>query len=195
MMINQSIHTSANIDYTAIIKGNVSIGENTYIAPGVIISAAHGSIEIGANTVIMENAIIRSSAKFDCTIGDNVLIGPKACITGATIHNACFIATNATIFHGSEILSGSVVAVNGIVHVGTYCPENSYIKINHVAFGNPAVIYAPAEIDALHTEVRKLGFAKYVYDMDVTGMNTSGVYTAMTNLIVERMKNQIIEIK
>jgi carbonic anhydrase/acetyltransferase-like protein (isoleucine patch superfamily) len=179
---------TANIDETVIIKGKVSVGENTYIAPGVIINAPHGSIKIGANTVIMENAIIRSSAKFDCKIGDNVLIGPKACITGATIHNACFIATNATIFHGSEILSGSVVAVDGIVHIGTWCPENTYIKINHVAFGNPAVIYAPTEIDALHTELRKLGFAKYVYDMDVAGMSTSEVYTAMTNLIVERMK-------
>jgi hypothetical protein len=77
--------------------------------------------------------------------------------------------------------------VNGIVHIGTYCPENSFVKINHVAFGNPAVIYAPTEIDALHTELRKLGFAKYVYDIDVAGMNTSEVYTAMTNLIVERM--------
>ena len=99
------IHNSAKIDDSVIIKGNVSIGENTYIAPGVIINATHGSIEISANTVIMENAIIRSSAKFDCTIGDNVLIGPKACITGATIHDACFIGTNATIFHGSAILS------------------------------------------------------------------------------------------
>ena len=187
-MSNQSTHSSANIDDSAIIKGNVSIGENTYIAPGVIINATHGSIEIGANAVIMENAIIRSSVKFDCRIGDNVLIGPKACITGATIHNACFIATNATIFHGSEILSGSVVAVNGIVHIGTHCPENTYIKINHVALGNPAVIYAPTEIDALHTELRKLGFAKYVYDMDVAGMSTTEVYTAMTNLIGERMK-------
>lgn len=186
-MSEQAIHTSANMDESVIIKGNVSIGENTYIAPGVIINATHGSIEIGANTVIMENAIIRSSAKFDCKIGNNVLIGPKACITGATIHNACFIATNATIFHSSEILSGSVVAVNGIVHIGTYCPENTYIKINHVAFGNPAVIYAPTEIDALHTELRKLGFAKYVYDMDVTGMSATEVYTAMTNLIVQRM--------
>ncbi|MEP7317679.1 MAG: hypothetical protein ABI921_03030 [Panacibacter sp.] len=183
-----TIHTSANIDDTAIIKGNVSIGENTYIAPGVIINATHGSIEIGANTVIMENAIIRSSAKFDCKIGDNVLIGPKACITGATIHNACFIATNATIFHGSEILSGSVVAVNAIVHIGTHCPENTFIKINHVALGNPAVIYPPTEIDALHTELRKLGFAKYVYDMDVAGMSTSEVYTAMTNLIVKQFR-------
>ncbi|MEP6844832.1 MAG: hypothetical protein ABI861_02475 [Panacibacter sp.] len=191
-MSKQQISATANIDDTVIIKGNVSIGENTYIAPGVIINAMQGIIEIGANAVIMENAIIRSSAKFDCKIGDNVLIGPKACITGAVIHNACFIATNATIFHGSEILSGSVVTVNGIVHIGTYCPENTFIKINHVAFGNPVVIYAPNEMDALHTELRKLGFAKYVYDMDVTGMNTSEVYTATTNLIVERMKETLI---
>lgn len=189
-MSKPAIHSSANIDGSATIKGNVSIGENSYIAPGVIINATHGNIEIGANVVIMENAIIRSSAKFDCKIGDNVLIGPKACITGATIHNACFIATNATIFHGSEILSGSVIAVNGIVHIGTSCPENSFVKINHVAFGNPAVMYSPNEMDTLHTELRKLGFAKYVYDMDVEGMSTSEVYTAMTNLIVERMKTK-----
>ena len=190
-MDNQNISQSAIISDGVIIKGNVSIGDNTYIAPGAIINAYSGNIAIGTHTIIRENAIIRSSEKFSCTIGNNVLIGPKACITGATIHDACFIATNATIFYGSILEKGTVVAVNGIVHIGTYCKESTYIKINHVAFGNPAIIYPPTELDKLHEELKKTGFVKYVYDIDTAGLSNSEVYTRMTNLIIQRVKEII----
>jgi carbonic anhydrase/acetyltransferase-like protein (isoleucine patch superfamily) len=163
-----------------IIEGQVEIGEGTYIAPGTIISAIGGSISIGSKTVIMENAIIRSSPKFDCKIGDHVLVGPKACITGATIENACFIATNATIFHGSHLQGGTVLAVNGIIHVGTHCPANTYIPINHIAYGNPAVIYSPTQILDFHAELRKIGFVKYVYDIETSGLSNTAIYEQLT---------------
>jgi carbonic anhydrase/acetyltransferase-like protein (isoleucine patch superfamily) len=179
-MTHPQIHPSARIMQGVIIDGPVTIGENTYVAPGAILSANGGTIEIGNNTVIMENAIIRGSVKFNCKIGNNVLIGPKACITGATINDACFIATNATIFHGSELAGGTVLAVNGIIHIGTVCTANTYIPINHIAFGNPARIYSPAEILNFHAELKKTGFVKYVYDIETAGLSNSQIYKQLT---------------
>ena len=174
------IHPTAKIHQSVIIDGNVEIGADTFVGPGTVITATSGRISIGSKTVVMENAIIRSSKHFDCLIGDHVLIGPKACITGATIENACFIATNSTIFHGSHLQSGTVLAVNGIIHIGTYCPVDTYIPISHIGFGNPIKIYSPSEIQEFHAELKKLGFAKYVYDIDTTGLCNSEIYTQLT---------------
>ncbi len=175
------IHPTAKVHPSAIIDGDVQIGAGTYVAAGAIISAVGGRITIGDRVVIMENAIIRSSKTFDCMIGDHTLIGPKASVTGSAIENACFIATGATVFHGSHLQEGTVLAVNGIIHIGTYCPANTFIPINHIGFGNPVKIYAPTEIEEFHADLKKVGFAKYVYGIDTTGLSNKEVYTQLTN--------------
>jgi carbonic anhydrase/acetyltransferase-like protein (isoleucine patch superfamily) len=174
------IHSTAKVHRSAIVDGDVEIGAGTFIGAGAIIAATGGKISIGARTVVMENAIIRSSKRFDCVIGDHVLIGPKACITGATIENACFIATNATIFHGAHLESGTVLAVNGIIHIGTHCPANTYIPINYIGFGDPVSVYSPAEIPQFHADLKKTGFVKYVYEIDTAGLSNSEIYVQLT---------------
>ena len=186
---NQTIHPTVKIMEGVIISGSVIIGANTYVGAGVIISSNTGTIEIGANTVIMEGAIIRSSKKFSCNIGDHVLIGPKATITGSIIDDYCFIATNSTIFHGSNIKSGTVLAVNGIIHIDTFCPENTFVPINHIAFGNPAKIYSPSEIEDFHLDLKQVGFAKYVYEIDTIGLSNSDIYKKMTSKFLTNLDN------
>jgi len=185
--ITPEIHPTAIVMTGAIIEGAVSIGENTYIGAGAVIVANGSPITIGNKTVVMENAIIRSSKKFSCSIGDNVLIGPKACITGAIIEDACFIATNATIFHGSYLQSGTLIAVNGIIHINTFCPADSFIPVNHIGFGNPLKIYSPAEINDFHAELRKTGFVKFVYDIETTGMFNSEIYKQVTEKFLDNL--------
>ena len=186
--ITADIHPTAIVMTGAIIEGAVSIGENTYIGAGAVIVANGSPITIGNKTVVMENAIIRSSKKFSCSIGNNVLIGPKACITGAIIEDACFIATNATIFHGSYLQSGTLLAVNGIIHINTFCPADSFIPINHIGFGSPLKIYSPAEINDFHAELRKTGFVKFVYDIDTTGLFNTEIYTKLTEKFLDNLK-------
>jgi carbonic anhydrase/acetyltransferase-like protein (isoleucine patch superfamily) len=185
MSVQPTIHPSARIMKGATIDGPVTIGENTYVGAGAVITGNGGSIKIGSSAVIMENAVIRASPKFNCSIGNHVLVGPKACITGATVHDCCFIATNGTVFHGSELSGGTVLAVNGIIHVGTFCPADTYIPINHIAFGNPVKIYSPGQVTEFHAELRKVGFVKYVYDIDTTGLSNSEIYRQLTKKFLE----------
>lgn len=182
-----TVHPSAKVHPSAIIEGNITIGEKTFIGAGVVIVSHGGSINIGREVVIMENAVIRANHKFNCMIGNNVLVGPKATITGAVIHDACFIATNATIFHGANLESGTVVAVNSIVHVATHCQASTYIPINHIAFGNPAKVYPPDRVTDFHAELRKVGFVKYVYGFSTEGMTNPEIYTQLTREFLEHV--------
>ncbi len=185
-----NIHPTAKIMKGAIIDGDVTIGENTFIGAGAVVVSNGGAVTIGSNTVVMENAVIRSAEKFNCTIGSNVLIGPKACVTGAIIHDGCFIATNAAVFHGAELLSGTVLAVNGIIHINTFCPANTFVPIAHIAFGNPVKIYTPEETMAFHTALTKAGgFVHYVYGIDPTGLANAEVYKQLTVRFLRMVKD------
>ena len=188
MSMSQNIHPTARIMKSVILDGEIIIGENTFIGAGAVIAANGGRIEIGSNTVIMENAIIRSSPRFDCKIGNNVLVGPKACITGSVIGDCCFIATNGTIFHGSELQSGTVLAVNGIIHVGSHCPADTFIPINHIAYGNPVKIYPPSAISEFHADLRKAGgFVNYVYDINPEGLSNAEIYKSLTEKFLSEL--------
>lgn len=55
------IAASACIAPNATICGDVTIGENSRVMFGATIIAEGGSIKIGANCVILENAVLRST--------------------------------------------------------------------------------------------------------------------------------------
>ncbi len=160
------IHSSAFIAPTATICGDVKIGENSRILHNCSLVAEGGSIEIGENCIVLENVVIRSTENFSTSIGDNVLIGPNSHIVGSKIENCVFIATGASIFHGSHIGYNSEVRINGVVHLKTYLPPNSTVPINWVAVGNPVKFFSPDRHDEIWQVQKSLNFPKSVYNVD-----------------------------
>ena len=124
-----SIHPSAYVAPTATVCGDVEIGKDSRILFNTSIIAEGRSIKIGSNCIILENAIVRSSPKYSTHIGDQTLIGPNAHVVGCRIEECVFIATGASVFHGSHIGHGSEVRINGVVHLKTQLPPNTTIPI------------------------------------------------------------------
>ncbi len=133
-----TIDLSARIAPNATICGEVSIGANTSIGFGAVVSAESGAVSIGANCVVMDTAVLRGVRRNPLTIGDNVLVGPRAYLTGCSIEAEVFIATGATIFNGARIGRRSEVRINGVVHLGTGLPEGATVPLGWVAVGDPA---------------------------------------------------------
>jgi carbonic anhydrase/acetyltransferase-like protein (isoleucine patch superfamily) len=77
-----------------------------------VVSAESGAVSIGANCVVMDTAVLRGVRRNPHTIGDNVLVGPRAYLTGCSIENEVFIATGATNFHAARIGRRSEVRIN-----------------------------------------------------------------------------------
>ena len=67
------------------LAGDVTVGPHSRVLFGAVITAEGGSVEIGANCVIMENAVIRGVPNQDMHVGDNVLVGPHTHLTGCVI--------------------------------------------------------------------------------------------------------------
>src|SRR5437870_1109330 len=72
------IHPSAYVAPTAVLCGDVRIGEGSGVLFGAVLAAEGGPVEVGRSCIVMENAVIRGSKRHSVTIGDHVLIGPRA---------------------------------------------------------------------------------------------------------------------
>jgi carbonic anhydrase/acetyltransferase-like protein (isoleucine patch superfamily) len=160
------IDPSARIAPNATICGDVSIGPNVSIGFGAVLSAESGAVRIGANCVIMDTAVLRGVRGNPLTIADNVLVGPRAYLTGCSVEAEAFIATGATIFNGARIGRRAEVRINGIVHLRTVLPEGATVPLGWIAVGEPAEILPPQEHERIWAIQKALDFPHYVFGVE-----------------------------
>jgi carbonic anhydrase/acetyltransferase-like protein (isoleucine patch superfamily) len=97
-----------------------------------VAAAESGPVEIGANCVIMENAVLRGTPQHPLIMGDHVLAGPHSRLTGCGIADEVFIANGARVFTGAQMGRGSSVALGGTVHIGCVVPPLARIPIGQM---------------------------------------------------------------
>ena len=161
-----TIHESCYIAPTAVICGDVKIGEGSCVLFGAVLVADGGAIEVGTSCIVMENAVIRGTPRHPTHIGDHVLIGPRAYLTGCSIEQNCFLATGTTIFNGASIAARSEVRINGVVHLRTKLPEDSVVPIGWVAVGDPAEILPPKDHEQIWSIQEPLDFPREVFGLE-----------------------------
>ena len=160
------IDSSAYIAPTATICGDVSIGKNSRILFGATLVAEGGPVEIGANCIIMENAVIRGTPGFPARLGNAILVGPHAYLTGCVVEDSVFLATGTTVFNGAHIGTKAEVRINGVVHIKTKLPSGSTVPIGWVAVGDPAQLFPPNEHDHIWTIQEPLNFPRTVFGLE-----------------------------
>jgi carbonic anhydrase/acetyltransferase-like protein (isoleucine patch superfamily) len=158
-----SIDPSAAVAPTAILRGDVHVGPGAVIRDGAILVAEGGTIRIGENSIVMEHAVIRSTAADDCTIGSHVMVGPHAHLSGCTVEDEVFVATGVSVFNGAVLRQGSEVRINGVVHIATELESGATVPIGWIAVGRPAKIFAPAQHDEISVIQRELDFPMRVF--------------------------------
>jgi carbonic anhydrase/acetyltransferase-like protein (isoleucine patch superfamily) len=161
-----TIDASARVAPNATICGEVSIGPNVSIGFGAVITAESGPVAIGANCVIMDTAVLRGVRRNPLMIGANVLIGPRAYLTGCTVESEVFLATGATVFNGARIGRGAEVRVNAIVHLRTVLPAGATVPLGWIAVGDPAEILPPHEHERIWAIQKELDFPRYVFGVE-----------------------------
>ena len=159
------VGSASRIAPNAVICGDVEIGANCSVGFGCVLSAESGPIRVGANCVIMDTAVLRGVKGAPLAIGDNVLVGPRAYLSGCTIADEVFLATGATVFNGARVGRRAEVRINGIVHIGTVLPENAVVPLNWIAVGDPAAILPPHRHDEIWAIQEKLDFPKVVFNV------------------------------
>ena len=111
---------------TAVIIGDVKMGNDCSIWFNAVVRGDVNSIRIGNNVNIQDGSVLHTLyEKSQVYIGDNVSIGHNVTIHGAKISNNVLIGIGATILDYAEIGENSIIAANSLVLTGTKVEPNS----------------------------------------------------------------------
>jgi gamma-carbonic anhydrase len=157
------IHPSAWVAPTAVVTGDVTIGTGSRVLHGAVVTGDDGSVEIGSDVLVMENAVLRGRAEHPLVIGDAVLVGPHAHLNGTTIEDQVFVATGVSMFAGSRAGTGSELRVNSVLHVNSTLPPDTVVPIGWIAAGDPAELFSPDRHDELWAVQEPLDFPGTMY--------------------------------
>ena len=128
---------SVFVDETAVITGNVCVGDNSSIWPFCSLRGDLLSISIGSHSNIQDGTVIHTThesqyqAGSETDIGHYVTIGHKAIIHGCTIHDTTLIGM------GAIVMDHAVVESFVIVGAGSVVGPNKVLESGFVWRGNP----------------------------------------------------------
>lgn len=122
------------IDPTALVIGDVKLGDDCSVWPGAVIRGDVNSITIGNRSNIQDNVVIHTSHFVPVSIGDNVTIGHLAHVHSATIGNGVMVGSR------SVVLDECVIEDTCLIGAGALVSPRSKIPSRSMVLGMPAVI-------------------------------------------------------
>jgi carbonic anhydrase/acetyltransferase-like protein (isoleucine patch superfamily) len=128
------VAASAFIAPTAVLIGDVEVGEESSVWFGVVIRADNGPIRIGARSSVQDNSVVHVSP--DCTtiVGEGCTIGHSVTMEDCTIEDGAIVGSNSVILNGATVGARSLIAAGSVVGTNATIPPES------VAAGAPAMV-------------------------------------------------------
>ena len=137
--ISPVIGENSYIDSSAVVIGDVVIGDNCSIWPLCVIRGDVNIIRIGNNTNIQDGSVLHAShaGEFNPTgaelhVGDQVTVGHKALLHGCQVGNQCLIGM------GSIVMDNAIIEDQTILGAGSLVPSNKTLESGYLYLGNPA---------------------------------------------------------
>ncbi|AFJ02501.1 carbonic anhydrase, family 3 [Methylophaga frappieri] len=126
------------VDDSAVIIGDVVIGDDSSVWPHVSIRGDMHWIRIGQRTSIQDNACLHITHAsdhnpdgFPLQIGDDVTIGHQAMLHGCTIGNQVLVGMAAII------LDGAIIDDNVVIGAGALVPPGKQLESGYLYLGSP----------------------------------------------------------
>jgi carbonic anhydrase/acetyltransferase-like protein (isoleucine patch superfamily) len=132
------------IDDSAVVIGDVEIGDDSSVWPLVAIRGDMHRIRIGARTSIQDNSClhITHASEFKpeghpLTIGDDVTVGHMSMLHG------CTIGSQVVIGMGTTILDGAIIEDQVVIGAGSLVPPGKRLESGFLYMGSPAKAVRP----------------------------------------------------
>jgi len=119
---------------TAVVLGDVTLGDHSSIWYGSVARGDIHRIEVGHHSNIQDNAVLHVADDYPCVIGAWVTVGHSAVVHACQIDDECLIGMGATILDGAVIGEQSIVGAKALVTQGTQVPPRSMV------LGSPAKV-------------------------------------------------------
>lgn len=128
------IHADCFIAENATVLGDVTLSENASVWFGAVIRGDEGSITIGRNSNVQDNAVIHNTLGYTTVLGENVTVGH-----GAIVHGA-HIGDNSLVGMGAIVMNGASVGADCVIGAGAVVKEHMEVPDGSVVVGVPARI-------------------------------------------------------
>lgn len=133
--IKPKIAESAFIEETAVVIGDVVIGEDCSVWFNSVIRGDVNSIRLGDRTNVQDLCVLHvTHDTAPLVIGNDVTVGHNVVLHGCTIKDRVLIGMGAIIMDGAVIGEDCVVGAGALVTEGTIVPPKSLI------LGSPAKV-------------------------------------------------------
>ncbi len=134
------IGAGSYIDDSAVVIGDVEIGENCSVWPLTVIRGDINRIRIGDRTNIQDGSVLHVTHRGDYSpegaelqIGSDVTIGHKALLHGCRIGDQCLVGM------GSIVTDNALVEDRVIIGSGSLVPPGKTLQSGYLYLGNPVV--------------------------------------------------------
>jgi carbonic anhydrase/acetyltransferase-like protein (isoleucine patch superfamily) len=104
---------------TAVVIGDVTIGDGASIWFNAVLRGDMAPIRIGANSNIQDNCTVHTDFGKPATIGEKVTVGHNAVVHGCTIGDGSLIGIGAVVLNDAQVGEQAVVAAGAVVREGT----------------------------------------------------------------------------
>jgi carbonic anhydrase/acetyltransferase-like protein (isoleucine patch superfamily) len=128
------VAATAFIAPTAVLIGDVEVGEESSVWFGVVIRGDNGPIRIGARSSVQDNSVVHVSADCTTVIGEGCTIGHSVTMEDCTIEDGAIVGSNCVILNGATVGKRSLIAAGSVV------ASNATIPPESVAAGAPATV-------------------------------------------------------
>ena len=133
-----TIASSAWVDESAVVIGDVVLGERVSVWPGTVIRGDIHSIRIGDFSNVQDGSVLHVSRPseeypdgFPLTLGKRVTVGHGVILHGCTIEDHCLIGMGSVILDGAHLESQVMVAAGSVV------PPGKRLDSGFLYAGNP----------------------------------------------------------
>lgn len=129
---------------TAVVVGDVVLGDDVSIWFGSVLRGDVGAIRIGARSNVQDLAMVHMTTDLsDAVIGEDVTVGHSAIIHGARIGNGALIGMGAILLDNAIIGERAVVAAGALVTARFEVPPGTLVV------GRPAKVLRDLRPDEL----------------------------------------------
>ncbi len=136
--ITPQLGKAVYVDESAVLVGDITLGEDASVWPLVAARGDVNKITIGARTNIQDGTVLHVTRKSagnpdgnPLVIGDDVTVGHKCMLHG------CTLGARILVGMGAIIMDGAVVEDDVFIGAGSLVPPNKTLKSGYLYVGNP----------------------------------------------------------
>lgn len=129
----------AYVDPASVVIGDVTLGDDCSVWPTAVVRGDMHRIRLGARVSVQDGSVLHithasdfNPEGFPLTVGDDVTVGHRAILHGATLGSRILVGMGAIVMDGATVEDEVIVAAGAVVTPG------KTLASGHVYVGNPA---------------------------------------------------------